>query len=593
MRVLTGFVYSVSPSNVLSGFAVYGWLGFVGLLFFWRAYRVCALEGSRRHVSHVAAARAVVDLLAVGNRQGCLHGPLGGGSGLRGGVPAREPNHRGRDRDLGGNRRHGHGASALRPRGLRRTRVRHCDPKESWSVRPHDHQPRVRRRSRLVVGQRASSFFGISAFNRVVDHEVAQRCVRAVSGRRVEVHPGGGDLSREVPARRGHGVVSTTSVSSRTRRRRWSPRSKVSCSSSCTIRVLKRSYRAIRLGRQLPYILYCLGALIVFISLVLGILELRHPARNARSSNRCSWCSSPSRRTSTSCCRRIPQAATGTAAPFPTYAVTPTALGPPTGQYSSLGLRSSESVRRRRGRAGLPICSPRAAPPIRDPDLDLEVSSTTRRPSSSAPTATLLRHDRRRHPGVGRVARQQRLARDTTQPRAPRGRGRFRRHAVCSRPVRSGQVDTRHRIRARRCRTSPTTASPSITTRAASLEPQADRARQRAVRALERLASIHAELHTTPGLGCPARSRHGHERRRRARARARGAAALPRRAAPTSSSSRRPTSPSCSPTSRSTSRPAAGPGSARWRPSPGATRGIALEYDDLGPAVATLREAIA
>jgi predicted benzoate:H+ symporter BenE len=32
-----------------------------------------------------------------------------------------------------------------------------------------------------------------------------------------------------------------------------------------TLRALRRSYRAIRLGRQLPYVMYCLGALIVFI----------------------------------------------------------------------------------------------------------------------------------------------------------------------------------------------------------------------------------------------------------------------------------------------------------------------------------------
>ena len=40
VRVLTGLIYFVTPSNMPSGFAVYGWLSFVGLLFFWHVYRV-------------------------------------------------------------------------------------------------------------------------------------------------------------------------------------------------------------------------------------------------------------------------------------------------------------------------------------------------------------------------------------------------------------------------------------------------------------------------------------------------------------------------------------------------------------------------
>jgi hypothetical protein len=40
IRLVTGYVYLFTPSRMLSGFVVYSFLSFVGLLFFWRAYRV-------------------------------------------------------------------------------------------------------------------------------------------------------------------------------------------------------------------------------------------------------------------------------------------------------------------------------------------------------------------------------------------------------------------------------------------------------------------------------------------------------------------------------------------------------------------------
>lgn len=39
MRLVTGFIYFATPSRMMSGFLVYGFLSLVGLLFFWRAYR--------------------------------------------------------------------------------------------------------------------------------------------------------------------------------------------------------------------------------------------------------------------------------------------------------------------------------------------------------------------------------------------------------------------------------------------------------------------------------------------------------------------------------------------------------------------------
>ena len=40
IRIFTGVIYAVSPSSLMSGFLVYGWLSFIGLVFFWRAYRI-------------------------------------------------------------------------------------------------------------------------------------------------------------------------------------------------------------------------------------------------------------------------------------------------------------------------------------------------------------------------------------------------------------------------------------------------------------------------------------------------------------------------------------------------------------------------
>ncbi len=40
IRLVTGVIYAVSPAEILSGFIVYGWLSFLGVLFFWRAYRI-------------------------------------------------------------------------------------------------------------------------------------------------------------------------------------------------------------------------------------------------------------------------------------------------------------------------------------------------------------------------------------------------------------------------------------------------------------------------------------------------------------------------------------------------------------------------
>jgi len=40
MRYVTGFIYFLTPARLLSGFLVYAFLSYIGLIFFWRAYRL-------------------------------------------------------------------------------------------------------------------------------------------------------------------------------------------------------------------------------------------------------------------------------------------------------------------------------------------------------------------------------------------------------------------------------------------------------------------------------------------------------------------------------------------------------------------------
>jgi len=40
IRLVTGFIYFATPSRMMSGFLIYGFLSLIGLIFFWRAYRV-------------------------------------------------------------------------------------------------------------------------------------------------------------------------------------------------------------------------------------------------------------------------------------------------------------------------------------------------------------------------------------------------------------------------------------------------------------------------------------------------------------------------------------------------------------------------
>jgi hypothetical protein len=51
IKVLTGLVYAVAGTSRLGGFFVFAWIGFVGLILFWRAFRIAVPAGdSRRYL---------------------------------------------------------------------------------------------------------------------------------------------------------------------------------------------------------------------------------------------------------------------------------------------------------------------------------------------------------------------------------------------------------------------------------------------------------------------------------------------------------------------------------------------------------------
>ena len=124
MRYVTGFIYFVTPARMLSGFAVYSWLSFVGLIFFWRAYRVAI--SPKYDVTYLQWILLMPSLVywpsAIGKDAFML---LAAGIAAYGAACLFVNRTTvGLDRDLGRHGRDDHGQAAVRPRGLRRTRTR-------------------------------------------------------------------------------------------------------------------------------------------------------------------------------------------------------------------------------------------------------------------------------------------------------------------------------------------------------------------------------------------------------------------------------------------------------------------------------------
>jgi uncharacterized membrane protein YidH (DUF202 family) len=269
MRVLTGLIYFVSPAHLLSGFAIYGWLGFIGLLFFWRAYRVAmSKDHDTTYLQWVvlvpsllywpsAIGKDAFMLLAAGVAAygvACLlvnrtaAGVIGISAGIGGMVMVR-PNF------------------ALAVCGglafaivIRRNRGKFFRTMISLAFVLG---------LGLVVVQSASSFFGIAAFNQ-------SSITKSLNDASAQSAQGGSKFNPVVvtsPVKFPLGAV--TVLYRPLPYEAHSPQEMLTAVEGVvliafTIRAFRRILRAIRLGRQLPYLMYCLGTLIVFIILFSG-----------------------------------------------------------------------------------------------------------------------------------------------------------------------------------------------------------------------------------------------------------------------------------------------------------------------------------
>jgi hypothetical protein len=264
MRILTGLFYFVTPSNMPSGFAVYGWLGFVGLLFFWRAYHVAL--SPHHDITYLtwlvlmpslvywpsAIGKDAFMLLAAGVAAygvACMLvnritvGVIGISAGIGGMVMVRP-----------------HFALALCG-GL------------ALAVLVRRHQGDFFRTIislafvvalGFVVVHAASSFFGISAFNQ-------SSVTKSLNDASAQSAEGGSKFNPVVvnsPAKFPLALV--TVLYRPLPYEAHSPQEMLTALEgvaliALTLRAFRRWYRGMRLGRRLPYLTFCLGALIVFI----------------------------------------------------------------------------------------------------------------------------------------------------------------------------------------------------------------------------------------------------------------------------------------------------------------------------------------
>ncbi|HEV7524750.1 MAG TPA: hypothetical protein VGP92_07285 [Acidimicrobiia bacterium] len=264
MRVLTGLIYFVTPSHLLSGFAVYGWLSFIGLLFFWRAYRVAM--STQHDLTYLKWLVLVPSLVywpsAIGKDAFMV---------LAAGIAA-------------------YGVACLL---VNRTTVGVVAISAGVGgmvmVRPHFALAVcgglafaiVVRRHRgdflrtiislafvvgvgFVVVTAASSFFGISAFNQ-------SSVTKSLTDASAQSSEGGSKFNPVVVTSPAKFPLALVTVLYRPLPyEAHSPQEMITAVEgmalvALTLRALRRILRAIRRGRQLPYVMYCLGALLVFI----------------------------------------------------------------------------------------------------------------------------------------------------------------------------------------------------------------------------------------------------------------------------------------------------------------------------------------
>jgi hypothetical protein len=263
MRYLTGFLYFLSPTRMLSGFAIYSFLSFVGVLFFWRAYRIAVSE--KHDVTYLLWLLLFPSMLywpsAIGKDAFMV---------LAAGVAA-------------------YGAACLfKQRAITGIVALTLGLLGMIQVRPHFALAVVGglalavliRRQRgfvytivslaavgvlgMVVISSASSFFGFSALSRT-------SVVNTLNDASAQSSTGGSSFPPVVVSSPIDMPLATLTVLYRPLPLEASSPQEILTGMEgaalllLTIRAFRRSLRALRYSRDFPYLLYCVGAILMFI----------------------------------------------------------------------------------------------------------------------------------------------------------------------------------------------------------------------------------------------------------------------------------------------------------------------------------------
>jgi hypothetical protein len=264
MRLVTGFIYLVTPARMMSGFLVYGFLSFVGLIFFWRAYRIAI--SSTRDLTYLKWVVLLPSLLywpsAIGKDAfmvfaagvaaygaACLlthrlvPGLLALSLGILGMVMVRP-----------------HFALAVCGGLILAALVRRDRGGFVQTVASVAFIVGVA----FLVAQSAASFFSLSAFNR-------DSVVKTLTDASGQTAQGGSQFDPVIVSSPAQFPLATVTVLYRPLPfETGSPQEALTAVEgvvlmALSIGVLRRSPRILRASRDHPYLMYCIGALLVFI----------------------------------------------------------------------------------------------------------------------------------------------------------------------------------------------------------------------------------------------------------------------------------------------------------------------------------------
>jgi hypothetical protein len=264
MRYVTGFLYVVTPARMLSGFVVYSFLSFIGLIFFWRAYRLAispthdttylqwlvlmpslvywpSAIGKDAFMLLAAGVAAYGVACVLANRT--VGGLIGIALGVYGMIMVRP-----------------HFALAVCGGLMFAVLAR---GQKAGFVRTIINLALVVALAAVVV-QAASSFFGLSSFNQA-------SIVKTLNDTSNQSSEGGSAFTPVIVHSPVQFPLAAITVLYRPAPfEAHSPQEVLTALEGTalfvlTLRALRRSGRALRRGRDYPYFLYCLGGILVFI----------------------------------------------------------------------------------------------------------------------------------------------------------------------------------------------------------------------------------------------------------------------------------------------------------------------------------------